>query len=230
MVNSKNAFWQALLVSIFIFVAGLVLGFYVEVSNTNKSDFLIRNAEVDLLDQQMKIEFLSSNSNLNCEIAKDNLFEFADQLYADAVEFEQADVQLTLKEREVLHKRYDLLRLSLWSESLSLRAKCGDNFHTLLYTFDYASEDIDVRAQQQVFSLILMDLKYKYPDQILLLPVASNLNIGSVDVVKENYNITKSPSILVDENIVLDELVSFDELEFAVFGQKSDKKVIILKS
>ena len=50
MVNSKNAFWQALIITVFVFIAGLVLGFYVELANVNKSDLLIRSAEIDLMD------------------------------------------------------------------------------------------------------------------------------------------------------------------------------------
>jgi hypothetical protein len=231
MVNSKNAFWQALIVTIFVFVAGLVLGFYIELSNVSKSDFLIRSSEVDFLDQQIKTSQLSSQLNLSCESAKQNLFDFADEIYLDALEFEKEGAQskLTEEQRDVLHKRYDLLRVNLWLESLKLRDRCNESFHTVLYFFDYGSSDVDVKSEQTVLSLVLLDLKNKYPDEILLLPIAANLNLGSIDIVKENYNIVDSPSLIIDESLVLNYLVTLEELEQKMFHPEESKKVIILR-
>lgn len=232
MVNSKHAFWQAFLVTIFVFIAGLVLGFYIELSNVNKSDLLIRSYETDFLDQQIKLDTLSDEINFNCENAKKNIFNFADQIYLDASKFEEDDAQskLTNNQRDILHRRYDLLRLKLWRESLKLRNKCNESFHTVLYLFDYSSPDVDIKSQQRVLSLVLLDVKYEYPEEILLLPVAANLNLGSVDMVKEEYNISKSPSIIIDNSLVIDSLITSEELEKMIFNKEGNKKVILLKS
>ena len=232
MVNSKNAFWQAFLVTIFVFVAGLVLGFYIELSNVSKSDLLIRSAEVDLLDQQIKVSGLTNDFNFNCEIAKENLFMFADEIYLDASQFEEEDSRskLTVNQRRVLHKRYDLMRVNLWMESIKIKNKCNESFHTVVYLFDYASSDVDVKSQQRIYSLILMDLKYKYPEEIFLLPIAANLELGSVDMIKQSYDISSSPSIIVDESIVINSLVTLEELEQEIFGSKTSQEIIVLKS
>lgn len=231
MVNSKNAFWQALIVTIFVFAAGLILGFYIELSNVNKSDFLIRSSEVDFLDQQIKTSQLSGRLNLSCESAKQNLFDFANEIYAEALEFEENSAQskLTEEQRKILHKRYDLLRINLWLESLELRSRCDENFHTVLYFFDYSSKDVDVKSKQTVFSLILMDLKGEHSEEILLLPIAANLDLGSIDIIKENYGIRQSPSLIIDESIVLEEITTLEELEQKIFEPGETKKVIILR-
>lgn len=231
MANSKNAFWQALVVTIFVFIAGLILGFYIELSNVSKSDFLIRSSEVDFLDQQIKVSQLNNEINFNCEDARINLFKFANEIYSDALQFEENDVQskLTTNQREGLHKRYDLLRVNLWLESLILRGKCNDSFHTVLYFFDYNSQDVDVRSEQRILSLVLMDLKNNHPEEILLLPIAANLNLGSVDMIKEKYNLSSSPSIILDESLVLDSLVTLEELEQKIFNQEENKNIIILR-
>lgn len=231
MVNSKHAFWQALIVTIFVFAAGLILGFYIELSNVNKSDFLIRSSEVDFLDQQIKTSQLSSRLNLSCEVAKQNLFDFADEVYAEALEFEEKSGQskLTDEQRKVLHKRYDLLRVNLWMESLELRNRCNEDFHIVLYFFDYSSRDVEVKSEQAVLSLVLMDLKGEYSEEILLLPIASNLDLGSVNTIKESYNLTKSPSLIIDESLVLDGVLTFEELEQKIFEPGETTKIIILR-
>jgi hypothetical protein len=231
MVNSKNAFWQALIVTVFVFAAGLILGFYIELSNTSKSDFLIRSSEVDFLDQQIKTSQLSSELNLSCESAKQNLFDFANEIYADALEFEEdsSKSKLTEEQREILHKRYDLMRVNLWLESLKLRNRCNESFHTVLYFFDYASRDVEVKSEQAVWSLILVDLKGEHSEEILLLPIAANLDLGSINLVKENYGIGDSPSLIIDESLVLDEIPTLEELEKHIFEPGEVKKVIILR-
>jgi len=239
MVNSKNAFWQALVVTIFVFIAGLVLGFYIELSNVSKSDMLIRSSEVDFLDQQIKVSSLNNDINFNCENARKNIFEFADQIYADATNFEKEDAQskLTEDQRDILHKRYDLLRINLWLESLEIRNKCNESFHTVLYFFDYSSLDIDVRSEQRIMSLVLLDLKYKYPNKILLLPIAANMDLDSIDMIKENYNVSKSPTLIIDESLIVDSLITVEELEKEVFGKigsgndtRNSEEIIVLKS
>jgi hypothetical protein len=231
MVNSKHAFWQALVVTIFVFAAGLILGFYIELSNVSKSDFLIRSSEVDFLDQQIKTSQLSSQLNLSCEIAKQNLFDFADEIYVDALEFEESSAQskLTEEQRDILHQRYDLLRVNLWLESLKLRSRCNESFHTVLYFFDYASRDVSVKSEQGVLSLVLMDLKEEHAEEILLLPIAANLDLGSINMIKENYNIIDSPSLIIDESLVITDLVTLEELEQKIFKQGEKKNIIILR-
>ena len=231
MVNSKNSFWQAFIVTIFVFIAGLVLGFYVELSNVNKSDILLRGSEVDLLDQQIRLASLNNNLNFDCESAKKNIFSFADELYEDVAQYEEKDSQskFTTEQRKILHKRYDLLRVSLWMEALEIKNKCNENFHTVLYLFDYASSDVEVRSQQRVLSLVLLDLKYEHPDEILLLPIAANLDLSSVDMVKEEYGISSSPALIIDESDVLTSLVTLDDLDGLIFGSKNNTNVIVLR-
>lgn len=233
MVNSKHAFWQALIVTVFVFVAGLVLGFYIELSNVNKSELLIRGSEIDLLDQQIKLSGLNENINFNCDIAKSNVFKFADEIYYEVVKFEEKDGQskFTSDQMKTLHKRYDLLRINLWLEALKVKNRCNESFHTVLYFFDYASPDVDIQSKQRVLSLVLIDLKYNNPDKILLIPIAANLDLDSVEMIRGNYNAVESPSIIIDESKLIDSLVTLEELEKEVFGSSSGTgNIIVLKS
>ncbi len=235
MVNSKNAFWQALIITIFVFIAGLVLGLYVELSNVNKSDLLIRNAEIELMDQQIKISGLINGFNVDCNQAKNNLFIFADEIYKDVMKFEETGGQskFTVNQMRTLHKKYDLLRVNLWIEALEMKERCNESFHTVVYLFDYDSPDVDVRSKQRVLSLILMDLKYAHPEDVLLLPIASNLNLGSIEIIKQNHNVLNIPSIIIDESVVIGSVVTLEELEQVIFDSKksadSGSKVIILR-
>ncbi len=228
MVNSKHAFWQAFIITVVIFVAGLVLGFYVELSSVNKSDLLIRSAEIDLLDNQIKISSLTNDFNFNCNTAKSNLFNFADEIYKDVSKFEEQEGQskFTANQGRILHKRYDLLRLQLWMESLEIKKKCNESFHTVVYFFDYGASDVEIKSQQRILSIVLMDLKYAHSDEIFLIPIASNLDLSSIDLIKQTYHISQAPSILIDESVVVTSLVSLERLEEIIFDIEIPKNTL----
>ena len=68
-------------------------------------------------------------------------------------------------------------------------------------------------AETEVFSNLLGELKEKYGDEIMLIPIAADNNISSVDILIEMYNVTELPTILIDEDIRITELQNITELE-----------------
>ena len=216
--NSKNAFWQALILSIIIFSIGLILGFFLEKSRTSSIEINSLNSEINLLDEQLRNKVIE-NLQVDCIPASDSAFKFADRIYAEALKLEQYDSSAKfISTLKVIHKRYDLLRLMLWLESTKLKKNCSSEFHTIVYFFDYDSQDIKVRAEQTAFSRLLTDLKERYPHDILLIPIAGNLNIEAIDLAKDKYDIISSPSILIDEKEVVDKIITLQELENHIFN------------
>jgi hypothetical protein len=67
---------------------------------------------------------------------------------------------------------------------------------------------------------LLLDFKYNYPDQVLLIPIAANLDIESVNLVMKKYGIQECPALVIDETLVIKEAPTFDELKNTVFRDK----------
>jgi predicted thioredoxin/glutaredoxin len=65
-----------------------------------------------------------------------------------------------------------------------------------------------------------MDTKNKNGDAILLIPIAANLELASIELATINNNVTQIPSILIDSRKVVDKVVTFDELEKIIFEKK----------
>ena len=222
MVNSKHAFWQALVFTIVIFLIGALMGFFLENSRADKIQLELMNSEINVLDEQLRNKIVE-DFNLSCEHAVKSTFEFADKIYWDAIKLEKYDSTSkfteTLKE---IHKRYDLLRVILWSESIRLKETCGADFHTIIYLFDYDSDNVNVKSEQLAFSRLLFDIKKNYPDKIILIPIAANLDLDSVNLIMTAYNITHRPAVIADESSVITEILNYRELENIIF--KSNKR------
>ncbi|MEK6928614.1 MAG: hypothetical protein AABW65_01505 [Nanoarchaeota archaeon] len=95
-------------------------------------------------------------------------------------------------------------------------------FHRIIYLYEYAPEDIEVKAKQSFYSRLLLDLKDRHTNNILLIPIATNMNVSSLDLIIKNYGIKESPVIFIDEEHLIDYIITLDDLENIVI--KSSKE------
>ena len=218
MVSPKHAFWQAFLAASLIFLIGIVFGFLLETGRATHLQTILSTSEIHLLDEQLRSRLLNELS-IDCAIAKTSSFTFADTIYAEALQLEEYDSSSTFtSDLQLLHKRYDMLRMILWSENIALRNRCNSDFHTIVYLYNYTAEDPSTKAQQKAFSHLLVDLKEEYPENILLIPIAADANLASVDLALKKYNVQTLPAILVDERLVIDRIVPADQLRSRIFS------------
>ena len=212
-LGGRDAFWHALLFTIFIFASGLFIGFLFENARVNSAEQALYSSEINLLDQQVRTKVIS-DFNISCEAAKKELFSFADSVYGEALQLEDYDSASKFDDiLPILHKRYDLLRMMIWAESLQLNARCPDKFHRVVYFYTYSSDNPETIGTQSFYSRLLSDVKGRIEDEMLLVPIAVNTNISSVDLTLEKYHISKLPAILIDEKTLITEVPTADELE-----------------
>ncbi len=216
--GTKHAFWQALVFAVIVFGAGLMLGFFLEDARVNTVQEILLNAELNLLDEQLRTGAIE-NFDIGCSEAIDSTYQFADRIFQEAVQLEEYDsaskFQDTLK---ILHKKYDLLRLMVWTDAVRLKDDCDADFHTLVYLYEYDVDKVSKRAVQISLGKVLIDLKKTHGEEILLIPIAGNLDLESINLVKEKFGIVELPVVIVDEKEVIEGLISVSELEEVVFG------------
>ena len=217
--GSRNVFWQALVFTIIVFGLGLLLGYYFEISRASSLELNLLSSEMSLFDEQLRSKIVGE-SNLSCEVAVGSTFAFADKIYDEALRLEKYDSSSKFNRDVllVLHRRYDLLRTMLWDESISLKKRCP-GFHTVVYFFNYSPEDVELKGRQVFLSRLLTDVKNEHPSDVLLIPIASNLDLISVEIAMESYGVKNSPAILIDEKKVVDYIVTLKEMEDFIFSQ-----------
>jgi hypothetical protein len=197
--NNKHVFWEALVIAVFIFGVGILLGFFIENNRSSQIASMFLTSQTNLLDIQVQTQILNSG-NLNCVQAVKRNIEFGDQIYQDAKtlkNYEDASrLSDTLKEQ---HKQYDTLRTLFWLNSIKIRDLCGNKFHIIVYLYNYLPSTAEEKTKQAVFSDFLNNLKQEKGNSIMLIPIARNLNISSLDTLQENYGINQT-TILIDES------------------------------
>lgn len=214
---SKHAFWQALVFTVIIFSLGMMLGFFLELRQTGSIYSELVASELSILDEQLRQKIIV-DSNLSCTAAKKSLFEFADKIYYEALELEEIDNVGRISDLITLHKRYDLLRTMLLFEAKSLKERCNDEFHIVNYIYLYREEGLETSSKQNYFSKQIFDLKSKYPQEILIIPIAADTGVASVDVFLNSIQIYSYPVIIVDDEDFIYEFITLEELEGKVFN------------
>jgi hypothetical protein len=211
--NNKNIFWEALLVTIFVFGIGVLDGVWFESLRTVQVSSMYENAELDMLDVKIQSDILNLNI-LDCEEASKSNINFADKIYSEAITLTQYEDSNQFTDSLIIqHKKYDLLRAQLWINSLKIKEQCNSNYHNLVYFYKYNNPTLEEKAKQLTFSKILEIIKAKYGDKVLLIPIAGDNNITSVDLLMKKYKIKELPAILIDEKTVVTDTKSVEEME-----------------
>lgn len=214
----KDVFWKALLFTLIIFVLGILLGYYLEISKISKVEEEQKLIEIEWADARLQNSYyqLMTPTSEFCEIAVDENLKFADKVYQEGLRLEKYEKTNRLNEEMIYEKkRYALLKIEFWMNSIFLKEKCKTKYTNLVYLFKNEPNSFE-RPKQDVQSVILRDLKEKYGPDLMLIPFPMDLDLAVINMVKEVYNITSSPTILINEKIKLEDVKTIEEIEKAI--------------
>ena len=196
--DKKHVFWQALLLTILFFSLGIVFGIYIEQLRADNTNSIFYQSETSLYDS-FALGKLLNNPSVSCEEIKSANVDFANQIYEEARKLENFDQSSKLTSTlKTIHRKYDLLRTLLWMDIISEKAKCGQ-INTVVYLYEYNTDIIETKSKQAVWSKILQDLKSENGAKVILIPIAVDEKIVSLDHLIKSYNVTKFPAVIINE-------------------------------
>jgi len=208
-MNQKYTFLWALIVTIIVFNVGIFFGYQLEKSRANTISELYAQTDLDLLDQRIQVDAFES-IGVNCSLALEENIKFGDKIYTDALKIQKYETANQLTSTVVLeHKKYDLLRTLFWINSIKIKQKCNSTYHNVVYLYKYNDPTLEQVAKQRTFSNLLEELKKEKGDKIMLIPMAGDNNLPSINLLLDKYGIKQSelPVILIDEKT---KIVNFD--------------------
>ena len=222
-IKNKSSFWQALFSATILFIAGLVIGVYLENYRGAETQEILLNSEINILDSKIMGE-ISETFDIDCEKQSEKISEFADNIYYEAILLEKYDSSSSLtKITKSLHRKYDLLRLILWKDATELKKRCPSNFHTIVYLYQFENPSNEVKSKQIAFSRYLSDIKDKYGAKIILIPIAGDTELNSIDLIKDKYELKNYPLVIIDETTLIREIEDLTRIEQNIdFNWKSN--------
>jgi len=213
--NTKNVFWQALILTIIVFVAGIFLGIAYEGRKIDEINDYYVLSEIFLMDSfaLSKLTDVMGTDSVKCHVLVDANIEFADKIYEEAYMLEKYEESGKLSEAlKILHRKYDLLRTLLWINLIDIPDKCKENVSVVIYLYEYETEDLTKKATNRVWSKILFDLKQEMKGKIILIPIAADSDLTSLNSLISRYDISEYPVVIIDEHVI-SQIDSVDDLK-----------------
>lgn len=213
MVIQKDVFWKAAILTIIVFFLGIFLGYILEKNRLLEVEQEYQKIEIGWADAKLQSLYYQTINPFFCEASiKENL-NFADKIYNQGLKLEVYSEANQLTEKMLLDKqRYALLKTEFWLNSISLKKNCKANYTNLVY-FYTNTPTLNQKSEQEVQSAILREIKDKYGSNIMLIPLPIDLDISIINIMVDTYNITVTPTLLVNEEIKLEGVHKKEEIE-----------------
>jgi len=210
--NQKRIFLYAFLLTFIVFNVGIFMGYMLETSRVDKINTFYLEAEMELLDQRIQKDALEL-IELDCELLVQENINFADRIFQEALLIQRYEDANRMNEDIVFqHKRYDLLRTLFWINSMRIKEKCNSDYHNVVYFYRFNDPSIEQNSKQRFFSNLLIEIKREYGDKVMLIPIAADNDLPSINLLLKKYDIDEFPIILIDEEIKITDLENKEDV------------------
>ena len=205
MVKQFDAFWKAFFITSAIFLLGIYAGVWLDSGRVE--EVRQENANMDIQTSDARIQSLYyqtfGNSTNFCGPAIDGNLVFADKVYQEGLRIDEYERVNKFAPSLIRDKtRYVLLKLQFWLNCIDIKRSCNAKYVNVVYFYSHYNTTV----QENVQSAVLLDLKDQLGADMMLIPLPTDLNITSIDMIKKQYGITTTPTILIDEKIKLEGL------------------------
>jgi hypothetical protein len=209
----RSIYFETFVISTLIFLAGIMFGIWLD-------NYRLSNIRQSLLAESIfwdDILFLSKSSSLFAKDFCDKALElnllYNQRIYERGKEIEQAirkDIFLPEMKEEL--KRYTLMQVQFWMNSIELRERCNYTYHTVVHLQEFYPKNFEAISDNRAQANIMLNLKERCGSKIMLIPVNVDLNLTSVDAILSRYEIKKFPAVIIDEKYIFQGLTSFETL------------------
>jgi hypothetical protein len=205
--------WKAGLLTVIVFAVGIGVGMWLDISRVGSVQERLTEIDLEWNDARLQSLYYSTlNDSVSCEAAIRANLDFNGKIYAEGQTIEKYEaINRFAPDLIQQKKRYALLQFQFWLNSMNLKKSCGANYTTFAYFYSHYNSSLEM--DQNLQSAVLLQLKERCGDSVLLVPLPLDMDLTSVELLKDTYKIETAPSILVDESTVLRGLQSLPDLE-----------------
>ncbi|MCD6398385.1 MAG: hypothetical protein J7L08_00505 [Candidatus Aenigmarchaeota archaeon] len=212
---------KIMIITALLTIIFLMIGFFLGVwfDNMRAEELKRELSDIDITWNDARLQSLYyqtfSNNGL-CDSALKSNLEFSKKIYEEGQKIERYEkVNRFAPDLLTQKKRYALLQMQFWFNSISLRKKCDYNYSTVVYLYSHYNDSLSIT--QKIEGAALLELKEKYGPDMMLIPLPADIGILSINAVKSEYKIKELPAIIVNEKYVFEGLTKKNQVEDVLF-------------
>ncbi len=205
----KKIMATALLATVLIF--SMLVGILLFLENSRVEEVKRTAAEIDVLwnDARLFSEYAANASSGECDYILEENMRLGDRIYNEGLKIENYDDASKFTDAILTEKkRYALLDLQFWKNSLEVKKACNSSFSTVIFFYSQYNET----DEQKIEDRILWNFKQKCGPKIIYITFPADMGLSSINLIKSFYNVTKIPSVVIDEKTVLTGVIPLEEL------------------
>jgi hypothetical protein len=198
---SKSRIWTALIITALIFCLGVALGLIIDNQRILWSQYQSETQKSDYESLQWQYLFLTSTNNKEqtCVLLHAAFEKSVSDLGAslDKIQSYRQLSQINDANYAIIERSYLIDNLKYWLLATKTKEECGADYVVVLYFF--SNQNCPICPDQGV---ILTYYKKIYGEKLLVFPIDVDLENkeSSIKIIKQLYNITTLPSIVVENN------------------------------
>lgn len=218
MVIQKDVFWKSAILTFVVLIVGIQIGIWLDSGRIDEIKNILTETELQFSDARLQSLYYDKFSMIDenfCKNAIESNLKFNEDIYQEGLRIEKAETvnrftPFILSEK----RRYALLQFQFWINAITIKEKCESNYTTILYIYTYETKDNStLELNQKLQSAILLDLKDKCGNSVMLSPIPWDINLTSVDILVKDFEINQTPAIVINRNVTLQGLTKLEELE-----------------
>lgn len=199
----KYRYVFAAVITVIIFMSGILFSNLMDNQRYSSLQAEFREDQVQLESRQLQVDYLRSSEVQSCEVLQEGLrsvIEGYNKRLDQVRGFQKRTLLQTERFSDIKHK-FVLSGIRYWMFAEDLRSRCGYEANTVLFF----TKELYVEECEECENMgkELSKLKEKYDGKILIFSVPSTLDDGSIEILEKQFNVTKTPSVVINSNKTL---------------------------
>ncbi len=205
------------IIMFFIFVSGLIIGQNFGRSGLSGIEKMITDSELNTESFLIEQELMKEITESNCVFAKTRLDELNDELaeIGNMLSAENARQKIGDGSYDVLKRKFHLMQIRTYIIYYSLAKECDIGNNIVL--FYYGADDEHSKLQGNILDRLVDDYDIK------VFAIEYNYS-AELDFLQEYYNITETPSIVLNYNSTFDGLALYTDIKEKMNMDLSEKE------
>ncbi|MFB6191444.1 MAG: hypothetical protein ABEJ64_03365 [Candidatus Nanohaloarchaea archaeon] len=188
----------AALLTVIMFTMGVLVSNFVDDARTSSLQSEIQQDLVEIESKQLQLTYLKSGEVQSCDVLKAGLNNIVSGYNRRLGNLQQYKEESVLQEQrfKTIRDRYILSGIRYWMFAQDLRQRCDYSPDTVLFFANSLDQNDSEQNQRQARQLTL--LKKERRSQILIFTIPRNMEDGMVKILERQYNVTESPTLVLN--------------------------------
>ena len=208
-INHKKLIFVSLILAILIFVSGILIGITLDELRTNDLAIYLNENELQTQSYLIERQFLQTFGQDNCDIAQPRIEELSNQLseIGETLTKYEAKGLFSGSKYSELKNKYFIFEINLYTILKELKEKCPEEDQNIVLYF------YDQNQQESLNQGFILDNLVER-DNVTVFSIDRNFNDQDplVATIKTHYNITASPTIIINFKDKMEGIASLEAL------------------